>query len=139
MQNPKSIQKVVVLLVPGLTPSLLDLPTTSPKGNPNLPLLIPAPDPKSKSQVPFVASTFMHACPTKAPGEATKMHSILSSFFMGPVSGEEKKKRILERINCPFWPLQLHASRYSSAFPIQLSGNIARATTLRRISSRQSR
>ncbi|KZW02879.1 ribonuclease H-like protein [Exidia glandulosa HHB12029] len=99
VENPKAIQKVVVLLVPGLTPSLLDLPAAHAKGNPNLPLLIPAPDPKSKTQVPFVASTFMHACPTRAPGETTKMHSILSSFFMAPVSGEEKKKRILERIS----------------------------------------
>jgi len=27
------------------------------------------------------------------------MHSVLGSFFMGPVSGEEKKKRILARLD----------------------------------------
>ncbi|EJD49017.1 hypothetical protein AURDEDRAFT_112749 [Auricularia subglabra TFB-10046 SS5] len=99
VENPKSIQKVVTLLVPGLTPELLDLPNPKDKSkSPNLPLPIPAPDAKSNTKVPFVHSTFMHACPTRAPGELTKMHSILSSFFMCTVSGEEKRKRILERI-----------------------------------------
>ena len=99
VQNPKSIQRVVALMVPGLTNQMLDLPAQG--ANPNLPISIPAPEPNvaPKSKVPFVAETFMHACPTRAPGEASKMHSILSAFFMAPVTGEEKKKRILERIS----------------------------------------
>jgi hypothetical protein len=40
----------------------------------------------------------MHALPTKAPGEATKMHSVMSAFFNVPVTGEEKKKRLQSRI-----------------------------------------
>jgi RNA exonuclease 1 len=28
------------------------------------------------------------------------MHSVLSTFFSGPISGEEKKKRITQRLNC---------------------------------------
>lgn len=28
------------------------------------------------------------------------MHSVLSAFFQLPVSGEEKKRRILERVAC---------------------------------------
>lgn len=28
------------------------------------------------------------------------MHSVLSAFFQTPVSGEEKKRRILERVAC---------------------------------------
>ncbi|KAH7102788.1 hypothetical protein BKA62DRAFT_698831 [Auriculariales sp. MPI-PUGE-AT-0066] len=103
--NPRSIQKVVALMVPGLTHSMLDLPPPAEHSkaaqNPNLPIPIPAPDPKAavKSQVPFVAETFMHACPTRAAGEATKMHSILSSFFTVPVSGEEKERRQKARIS----------------------------------------
>ncbi|KAI0061326.1 ribonuclease H-like protein [Artomyces pyxidatus] len=106
VQNPQSIQKVVVLLIPGLTSTVLSLPPlpTSATANPNLPLPIPLPSdspPDAAARlggVPFVARTFSHACPTKAPGETTRMHSVLSTFFHGPVSGEEKKKRVLQRI-----------------------------------------
>jgi RNA exonuclease 1 len=31
------------------------------------------------------------------------MHSVLSNFFSGPVSGEEKKKRIAMRLACAFY------------------------------------
>jgi RNA exonuclease 1 len=100
-QNSRSIQKVVTLLIPGLTPSLLALPPlpTSATANPNVPLSIPLPD-VSSTDIPFIASTFSHACPTRAPGEPTRMHSVLSAFFHGPVSGEEKRKRIQQRLKC---------------------------------------
>ncbi|KIM78839.1 hypothetical protein PILCRDRAFT_823946 [Piloderma croceum F 1598] len=99
VENSRSIQKVVTLLIPGLTPSLLALPPlpTSATANPNVPLSIPLPD-ASSTDIPFIASTFSHACPTRAPGEPTRMHSVLSAFFHGPVSGEEKKKRIQQRL-----------------------------------------
>ncbi|TFY76484.1 hypothetical protein EWM64_g7526 [Hericium alpestre] len=121
VQNPHAVQKVVVLLVPGLTSTVLSLPPlpTSATANPNLPLSIPLPStsqtdaasagPSSSAVctedaaaafggVPFVANTFSHALPTKAPGDATRMHSVLSEFFHGPVSNEEKKRRVLQRI-----------------------------------------
>ena len=50
--------------------------------------------------VPFITKTFSHACPTHAPGDQTRMHSVLGAFFQSPVSGEEKKRRILERVAC---------------------------------------
>lgn len=103
-QNSRSIKKVVTLLIPGLTPSLLGLPPipTSATINPNIPLAIPLPE-TSSNDIPYIASTFSHACPTRAPGEPTRMHSVLSAFFHGPVSGEEKKKRLQQRVNCkPF-------------------------------------
>ncbi|KAH8102678.1 hypothetical protein BXZ70DRAFT_929419 [Cristinia sonorae] len=102
VENPRSINKVVALLIPGLTPDSLSLPPlpTSATSNPNLPLEIPLPNPESSSPslVPFIASTFSHACPTHAPGEQTRMHSVLGAFFQSPVSGEEKKRRISERV-----------------------------------------
>ena len=52
------------------------------------------------ASIPFIASTFSHACPTRAPGDQTRMHSVLSSFFSGPVSGEEKKRRLTQRVQC---------------------------------------
>lgn len=94
--------KIVALLVPGLTPALLNLPPlpTSATANPNLPLAIPLPDPTNQLAIPWVASTFSHACPTRAPGEPTRMHSVLSAFFHGPVSGEEKRKCTAHRVAC---------------------------------------
>ncbi|KAJ6456397.1 ribonuclease H [Mycena sanguinolenta] len=90
------IQKVVALLIPGLTPELLGLPPlpTAATSNPNLPIAIPLPTPGSSSALPFIASTFSHACPTRAPGDSTRMHSILTAFFQGPVTAAELKKRV---------------------------------------------
>ena len=31
------------------------------------------------------------------------MHSVLSTFFTGPVSGEEKKRRLTQRVQCVFF------------------------------------
>ncbi|KAF8530788.1 hypothetical protein JB92DRAFT_3081178 [Gautieria morchelliformis] len=101
VENRSSIQKVVVAQIPGLTNAVLNLPPlpTNPTANPNLPISIPAPAPTSPSPLPFVSQTFLHALPTRAPGDQSKMHSVLGAFFMGPVSGEEKKKRILARLD----------------------------------------
>ncbi|KAF9559202.1 hypothetical protein CPC08DRAFT_743127 [Agrocybe pediades] len=108
VDNSSGIQRVVALLVPGLTRELLGLPPspTSATSNPNLPISIPLLPLPSLSDttgtkppsIPFIASTFSHACPTRAPGDQTRMHSVLSSFFTGPVSGEEKKRRLTQRV-----------------------------------------
>ncbi|KAM6501517.1 ribonuclease H [Amanita muscaria] len=107
VDNPQQIEKVVTLLIPGLTSELLGLPPlpTSATSNPNLPLAIPfltcyssPSDPPLGTSIPFIASTFSHACPTRAPGDQTRMHSVLSAFFHGPVSGEEKRKRTIQRL-----------------------------------------
>ncbi|CAL1697832.1 unnamed protein product [Somion occarium] len=102
VENPRSIRKVVTLLIPGLTPEILSLPPlpTSATSNPNQPLQIPLPDKQEGSSkgLHFISSTFSHACPTQAPGDQSRMHSVLSAFFQSPLSGEEKKRRILERV-----------------------------------------
>ncbi|KAF8526629.1 hypothetical protein BU17DRAFT_74141 [Hysterangium stoloniferum] len=96
VENRNAIQKVVVAQIPGLTNSILDLPPTptDPTANPNKPLSVP----KTSDALPFIAHTFLHALPTRAPGEPTRMHSVLGSFFMGPISNEEKKRRVAARI-----------------------------------------
>ena len=114
---------------PGLTTTVLSLPSlpTSALKNPNLPIPIPLPsepppptpseipdlassvDPDSEEAaalyggVPFIPLMFLHLCPTCAPGDATRMHSDFNTVFQTPVSGEEKRRRILERIasSCP--------------------------------------
>lgn len=92
----------MTLLVPGLTHSLLDLPPlpTSATANPNMPLTVPLLD--ASCAVPFINKTFSHACPTRAPGEQTRMHSTISEFFQLPVTGEEKKRRLEERLACAY-------------------------------------
>lgn len=99
VENARSIQRVVALLIPGILPSFLCLPPlpTSATANPNVPLAIPLPS-ESHTPIPFIASTFSHACPTRAPGDQTRMYSVLGAFFQGPVSGEEKRKRIEARL-----------------------------------------
>lgn len=102
VENPRSIQKVVAILIPGITREVLSLPPfpTSATTNANHPIEIPLydPDSNSPSQLPFMSKTFSHACPTRAPGDQNRMHSVLSTFFQAPVSGEEKKRRIMERV-----------------------------------------
>ncbi|KAG8214189.1 hypothetical protein J3R82DRAFT_10978 [Butyriboletus roseoflavus] len=100
IDNARSVQKVVTLLIPGILPDFLALPPppTSATANPNIPVAIPLPTESKKSPFPFIASTFSHACPTRAPGDHTRMYSVLGAFFQGPLSGEEKKRRIEARI-----------------------------------------
>jgi RNA exonuclease 1 len=109
------IQRVVVLFVPGLTPEILSLPPfpITATANPNLPisipLALPTPIPTSEGDkkevstaacIPFIATTFSHACPTRAPGDQNRMHSVMSAVFSGPVSSEEKKKRVSLKKEC---------------------------------------
>jgi RNA exonuclease 1 len=95
INNRTSIQRIVVLLVPGITPDVFD-PPLRPQTNTSNPLLH-IPETSTSSQLPFL-SKFLHAVPTKAPGDAQRMHSVLHGFFMGPVTGEERKRRMAERI-----------------------------------------
>ncbi|EGO25969.1 hypothetical protein SERLADRAFT_369315 [Serpula lacrymans var. lacrymans S7.9] len=119
VENHRSIRKVVALLIPGLLPSFLALPPlpTSATANPNLPLSIPLPT-DSSTEIPFIASTFSFACPTRAPGDQTRMYSVLSSFFQGPVSGEEKKKRLLQRVAYPVRYLLTLEQMVENDYPI---------------------
>lgn len=49
------------------------------------------------SKIPAINACYSHACPTRATGELTKMHSVLTTLLQSPVSGEQKRKRLLER------------------------------------------
>lgn len=98
VEHPRSIEKVVALLIPGILPSTLALPPlpTSATVNPNIPLSIPLPA-ESHTPIPFIASTYSHACPTRAPGDQTRMYSVLSEFFQCQVTPQEKAKRQAQR------------------------------------------
>ena len=93
MENTGNVSTAVVLLIPGLSLELLDLPTPPPGSSPNMPSGVPGAVPK----LPFL-SKFMHVLPTKAPGEKGKMYSAMSAFSNVPITGEEKKRRTEGRI-----------------------------------------
>jgi len=84
-------------MVPGITNDTFVPPLQQQDNNPLF--HIPAATPEAK--IPFL-STFLHAVPTRAPGDQHRMHSIVQSFFVGPITGEEKKRRITSRIKSPF-------------------------------------
>lgn len=94
VQNPSHVSTLCVLLIPGLTLPLLDIPTAN-TSNKNMPISIPPSIPR----LPFL-QRFMHACPTKAPGDKSRMFSVVSEFVSCEVTGEEKKRRMEERIRC---------------------------------------
>ena len=119
-QNTHSIQKLLVVLIPGLTSTVLSLPPlpTSATSNLNIPIPIRLSwDPELTLSDPSDISTLTrkkprysmtafrsshapsHACPTRTPGDAIRIHSVLTTFIQTPVSGEENKRRIKERIS----------------------------------------
>jgi hypothetical protein len=51
--------------------------------------------------VSFSSRILSHACPTRSPGGANYMHSVLNTFFQAPVNGGERKRRLQERIAGP--------------------------------------
>lgn len=51
-------------------------------------------DSSLRNCIPFIPRKFSHTCPTRAPGEPTRMHSVLSAFFSVPMTLEEKRKKV---------------------------------------------
>ena len=73
-----------------------------------------------KRGVDIIASTLSHACPTRAPGDQSRMYSVLGSFFQRPGDGEEKKRRIKARIPC----MRFYSSL--TAHPLQQNAPLTR-------------
>nr|XP_019008804.1 uncharacterized protein I206_06488 [Kwoniella pini CBS 10737]OCF47585.1 hypothetical protein I206_06488 [Kwoniella pini CBS 10737] len=87
------ISHTVVLFVPGLLPNHLGLdqiPTIS-----CMPFLTKPSDPSSSSsaKVPIIPKLFTYACPTKAPGDDRKLHSVLNTLLMSPIPDALKKQK----------------------------------------------
>ncbi|KAG9124130.1 hypothetical protein FRC07_012728, partial [Ceratobasidium sp. 392] len=92
IENPRSILRAVLLLIPGITPASVgadDPPVSS-----AYPISIST---GGSSKIPAINACYSHACPTRATGEPTKMHSVLATVLQSPISGEQKRKRLLER------------------------------------------
>ncbi|KAG8930977.1 hypothetical protein FRC02_003398 [Tulasnella sp. 418] len=92
VKNPKNIKRFVVLNIPGITPDLLDMSQIHPTA-----VAYPIALPNTSKHLTALHKLFSHACPSKAPGDATRLHSVLSCFLTAPVSAEEKARRVKER------------------------------------------
>lgn len=57
--------------------------------------IVPHRKPSDAPKLPFIARTFSHACPTHAPGDSSRMHSVMGAFFQGPISYDERKRRTI--------------------------------------------
>ncbi|CAE6453937.1 unnamed protein product [Rhizoctonia solani] len=92
IENPRSILRAVLLLVPGISPEAVG--AVDPPYGSAYPIAIGA---TGASKIPSINSCYSHACPTRATGELTKMHSVLTTLLQSPISSEQKRKRLLER------------------------------------------
>ena len=72
-------QLVKSLFTSSLEPIAQDPPHTQQRSNGSL--------------LPFISKTFSHAVPTRAPGDSTRLFSVLGSYFDVPLSREERTRR----------------------------------------------
>lgn len=83
--NKSSVKKIVVLLIPGLDPTLFNLDTGCILTNSPVPLEQCCPD-----KLQTFKQVFSYVIPTRTPGERYKVHSPISSFLQCPLSNAEK-------------------------------------------------
>lgn len=90
LQNKNAIRGVVCVLIQGIEPPTLGLPSTSTLSD-NLPQsLLPG---LPKSSLPLFQKLFSHYCPTRAPGDRIKLHSVVQALLNAPIPAGEKQKR----------------------------------------------
>ena len=92
IQNKHSIRGVVCILLQGIEPETLGLPSSITSNMPQD--LQPG---LSKTKLPIFTQLFSHYCPTRAPGEPRKLHSVMQSLLNAPVPNAEKAKREASR------------------------------------------
>lgn len=83
---------MVCLLVQGIEQETLGLPSNITSNMPQD--LAPG---SSKTKLPIFTQLFSHYCPTRAPGEPKKLHSVMQTLLNGPVPNGEKAKREADR------------------------------------------
>lgn len=96
-QNSSQVAHTVVLFVPGLLPEHLGLPEISPisilpfSTAPSTYTANEAPLPPC--QVPAVSKMFSYGLPTRAPGDARRMFSALTTLTSSPMPDGMRAKR----------------------------------------------
>lgn len=84
-----------MVLVQGIEPTTLGLPSET---SDNLPqTLNPSADTVKSSKLPIFQQLFSHYCPTRAPGDTRKLHSVTQTLLHSSLSPAEKNKRDAER------------------------------------------
>lgn len=84
-----------MVLVQGIEPATLGLPSET---SSNLPqTLNPSQDAVKNSKLPVFHQLFSHYCPTRAPGDQRKLHSVTQTLLHAPLSTADKNRRDAER------------------------------------------
>ncbi|KAG9021230.1 hypothetical protein FRB95_002537, partial [Tulasnella sp. JGI-2019a] len=94
VKNPQSIKHFVVLNVLGIDREHIDLPDTPLDQHSAYPITIP----NTSKSLPSLHNLFSHACPSRAPGDQYKLHSVIHEFLQAPLLPEERAKQRKERI-----------------------------------------
>lgn len=94
-QHRSNIKHVVLLFVPGLQPSHLNLSESNLTPSAFMPFSTrpEGEDATKETLIPTIPRLFSHACPTRAPGDARRLHSVLQTLLNAPLSQSEKARR----------------------------------------------
>ncbi|GAA6060288.1 hypothetical protein JCM10212_002929 [Sporobolomyces blumeae] len=93
VKNRSNVQRVVAVMVPGVTSTTLGIPQPPLSTNMPFSLTPPIGSDLGPSKLPVFQKLFSHACPTKAPGEKNRMHSCYQMFTTCPLTSGEKDRR----------------------------------------------
>ncbi|KAJ9125766.1 hypothetical protein QFC24_002550 [Naganishia onofrii] len=95
IEHRSNIKHVVLLFVPGLQPSHLNLSESNLTPSAFMPFSTrpDGEDATKETLIPTIPRLFSHACPTRAPGDARRLHSVLQTLLNAPLSQSEKARR----------------------------------------------
>lgn len=95
-----AVTHTVVVLATGLIPEHLGLPPIPQAATMPFPTALPAPASPSpdapRARLPTIPKLFAYGCPTRAPGDARRLHSVMNTLLMCPLPDGLKKKRAQE-------------------------------------------
>lgn len=96
VQHHAAVTHTVVVLANGLLPEHLGLPPLYPAAVMPFRTTPPAAsssEPLPKARLPTVPKLFTYGCPTRAPGDQRRLHSVINTLLMCPLPEALKKKR----------------------------------------------
>ncbi|ODO08344.1 hypothetical protein L198_00069 [Cryptococcus wingfieldii CBS 7118] len=93
IDHKASISHVVLLLIPGLLPEHLGLDPEVTHSSMPFPITSPSAPLDQVSLIPALSTLFTYGCPTRAPGDKTRMHSPINQLLMSPMSDAVKKQK----------------------------------------------
>lgn len=108
MQHHAAVSHTVVVLATGLLPEHLGLPPLPPSVVMPFPTTPPAPaspsDKQLRARLPTIPKLFTYGCPTRAPGDQRRLHSVMNTLMTSPLPESIKKQREKEikKLNCKY-------------------------------------